>query len=330
MEFNMKTHNIIATMIITASFTGSYYLYKETKRINSFEAIKHDIKSQWATDDLLEKINNSYDKIFTPDGFIKEDVKKKYENDVKKNANKNTTNDDLKKYDKSFLEKLLTTGKLTYQDVDKLIEQKKMIMPDNHLATTNILQQLILDLQEDKDVVYDRETETEMKRFQVPMWFVLNTTPSANFYGKDARLKGSPTFNPLKFKNWDLYNQKYKNKTKMANFVNQEWKEEEGGIEKTKIWKDRCKERNIRCLVLKNKIDINSNVFLIVDLKYDILHIFYQNSIKTNLGDQVVPEAFVYFYNKYNLKTKQWHFKDQPLLEKVLNFVDLERLEYTK
>ena len=326
----MKTQNITATMIITACFSGSYFFYKETKRINSFQAIKHDIKSQWATDDLLEKINNSYDKIFTEDGFIKEDVKNKHAEHVKKKANKNTTDDNLKKYDKSFLEKLLTTGKLMYQDVDKLIEQKKMIMPDNHLATTNILQQLILDLQEDKNTVYDRATGTEIKRFKVPMWFVLNTTPSANFYSMFERKKGSLTLNYLKFATGTFYWKEYHGTTAIANFVNEEWKKEEGGIKKTKIWKDGCKERNIRCLVLKDKININSNVFLIIDFKYDILHIFYQNSIKTNLGDQVPAESFVYFYNKYNLKTKQWHFNDQLSLKEVLTFIDLENFKYTK
>ena len=280
------------------------------------------VMQMMSMDDVLSKANEVYEDIFTQDGYL---LKTTNECEVE---NEFTTDDLEKIYDKSFLEILFTKGELTFEDVDKKIEQKKLIMSNNHLATTNIIQALLLKLQKSKELSYIRSGEDmiEVKRFQVPAWYVLNSTPSANFYGKCARIKGSPTLNELKFKNWDLYNQKYKNITEMANFVKREWNKEEGGEEANQKWINECKKRNVKCEVMGDDVKISSNVFVIHEKTYNNIILIYQHSFKTNDGNTSDQSTFKYFANAYNIDKKQWLFENQDLLPFVLSFIDFDNI----
>lgn len=328
MAFNMKIENIIALIIIIIMIVATECLTTKTLKIEEKKQTEIKIKQQWSSGELKPYLKQAYDKIFDNEGFIKEEIKIKYKDDIEKYKNENTTDDDLKRYDKSFLHKLIDTGELNFDDVNALIEQKKLIMSDNHLATINILHELMINLQENQEMVYSREQEKLIKRFEVPMWFVLNTTPSANHYSRGERNKASIIFNSLKFDVRFSYWEKYNETTKLANFVNREWRQDEGGLAKMKIWGESCKKYNMRCCVLEDKIPISSNVVIIKDNKFNTLLIFYQNSARTNLSNEVSQEVLTYFYNNYDINTEQWLFPNQMNLHKVLSFINLDKLEY--
>ena len=318
---------IIVTIIVTFFFTGSYYVYKNSKQ-KSFEVKKHDIELQLATEELNQFLQKSYYEIFTEDGFLNQKITKEYKSDVDKNTNENTTDDNKKMYEITFIDKLLTTGVLDYNDVSFFIEEKKLIMSNNHLATTNILQNLLHLLQKNNEMVYLVEKNKQIKRLQVPMWYVLNSTPSANLYGKFERKQASLTLNYLKYDTALDYAEKYNKTTKIANFVNREWGIDEGGRDKTEKWFLECKNRGMICEIRQGEIFVNSNVFIIVDYKYNVLHIFYQKSFKTNAGLSNDQSTFKYYYNNYDLKSKKWFFKNQFYLNDVLRFIEINSQEY--